>query len=231
MPDPQDPISETTSEKLGDYGAIVASLIPVVGGPMGGLAQKYLRDRQNKRLEEFLGKLTADLEKVKERLNKEFLTREEAKQLFEEVLSAAEQTAQKEKLEALESVLIVAFTSRVPSYSTASEIIDLIRSFQLRHIQMLHVLSDARAADVAMGRPVGDGGSVFTSLNHILHQLLPNMSDDEIVRTWGELYSRHIVKTPDTKGMITDQGIRQLENRLSGFGRQVADYICGTESD
>jgi hypothetical protein len=58
-----------------------------------------------------------------------------------------------------------------------------------------------------------------------LSKLLPSWDEDQIDRTWKELNDARIHNTPSTKTMITDQGIRQMQNRLTHFGQKVANYL------
>jgi len=79
--DPKVP-GASTGETAGEYSAIAAGLIPLVGGPISNLAQKYIRNRQDKRLEEFLEKLSKDIEDIKDRLNNDFIKKDDAKSMF-----------------------------------------------------------------------------------------------------------------------------------------------------
>lgn len=113
-----------------------------------------------------------------------------------------------------------------PRYDAAAEIAELVDRLQDRHILMLRILYDPVRADTAMGRPVGDGGGFATSINQIFRRLLPEWDEDQIERTWTELFDRQIHRTPGTRTMITDSGIRQLDNRLTPYGLKVALYIA-----
>lgn len=56
-------------------------------------------------------------------------------------------------------------------------------------------------------------------------RLLPDWDADQVERTWKDLYDKTIHKTPGTKGMMSDKGIRQLEGRLTEFGLKVSNYL------
>ena len=79
--------------------------------------------------------------------------------------------------------------------------------------------------DEQMDKIVGNGGGIGTSINQILKKLLPEWETDQIERTWQDLYEAKIHRTPGTNTILTDQGIKQLENRLDKFGRKVANYL------
>ena len=90
---------------------------------------------------------------------------------------------------------------------------------------MLKILDNPRLADEQMNRVVGDGGGIGTSIHQILSKLLPEWDTEQIARTWQELYDARIHRTSGTHTLLSDQGIRQLENRLDKFGRKVVQYL------
>ncbi len=134
-------------------------------------------------------------------------------------------TRQRAKLDVLHAIFLNTVLVERPNYDEATEIAALIDSFQERHVPLLRILADPKMADQEMGRPVGEGGGIATSINQILRELLPLWDDDQIGQTWQDLFDRQIHRTPGTKTMMTDRGIHQLENRLTPFGRKVVWYI------
>ena len=116
--------------------------------------------------------------------------------------------------------------SQHPNYEEAAEITELLHRWRARHVVLLRILTDPLAASREMGDPVGEGGGLSTSIGEILGKLLPQWDEDQIDRTWSELYDHRIHKTPGTKTMMTDKGIHQLQNRLTDFGGKVASLIA-----
>jgi len=112
-----------------------------------------------------------------------------------------------------------------PDYDEAAEIADLIDNWQPRHVVLLKILLDPRSADEQIDKAIGEGSGITTSINRILSKLLPEWDEDQIDRTWQDLYDKQIHRTSGTRTMITDQGIRQLEGRLTDFGLKVASYL------
>lgn len=231
MPDreAQDPgiegIEATRGEEIGTGVAIALGAVPGVGGLLSGLAGELIARRQNRRFEGFLRSLVEDLKEVQGRLNEEFIRTEGLEDLAEDVFTKAADTRQREKLDAFRAIFVNTVSSANPSYDQAAEVLDLIDRWQGRHVVLLRILDDPISADEAIGNPVGEGGGISTSINSILRALLPQWSDDEIERTWKDLYDAQLHRTSGTKTMMTDRGIYQLENRLTDFGRRVADFI------
>lgn len=212
------------SEDVVKMISIGLNAVPVVGGVMAGVAGEVIARRQNKRLEEFIINLADDIKEIEDRLNMDFFKSEEIYDVIEDTFSRVSDTRQKEKIDAYRSIFMSAITSH-PKIDEILELNELIYSWQPRHIILLKVLYNPILADEKLGNPVGRGGGFSTSLLTILQKLLPDWTEDQIERTWNDLYDKRIHNTPGLKTMITDSGIYQLENRLTSYGHNVAVYL------
>lgn len=218
MTDEKDPVHTTGGERAGEVVAITLSALPYVGGPLAEIAKGFVLHRQNRRLNAFLGELAADLDAVKGHLNAALGGSEDFEDFAERVFSAAEQTVQQEKLDALRAVFLNTILSSPPQYDRGLELVDLLLRLQPRHIVILRILADPRHADKEAGGVVGEGGNIGTSINQILRKLLPSWNEEEVVRTWEGLRREELVGGVHIKAMITDRGYHQLEGWLSSFG-------------
>jgi hypothetical protein len=225
MSDANKPIKSTRGETALEIVAIALEAVPYVGGVLSSTASYFLDMRKNQRLDDFLTDLAEDLQSVKDQINREFAKSEEFQDLTEDILSKAAETRQQEKLDALRAIFLNTVLSDHPSYDATAEIIDLVHNWQSRHIILLKILDNPLVADEQMGGVVGRGGGLVTSIGQILGRLLPEWDEDQIDRTWQDLYDRQIHRTQGTKTMLTDQGIRQLDGRLTDFGQLVAGYL------
>lgn len=205
--------------------AAAANLLPVVGGAVADIASEIISQRQSKRLAGFLARLAEDMRALRDRINESALSADEFRDLAEDILTKAAETKQQEKLDALRAIFLNTLLSGRPKYDEAMEIAGLVHQWQPRHVVLLKLLSNPRAADEQMGRVVGEGGGGATSIHQILKALLPEWDDDQIERTWQDLYAANIHKTAGIRTMITDRGIHQLENRLTTFGAKVVSYL------
>jgi hypothetical protein len=225
MNDAQKPLDSTRGESAVEIAAIALESVPYVGGVLSSTASYFLERRKNERLSRFLIDLAEDLQSTKEWINEEFVRGDDLRDLTEDILSKVAETRQQEKLNALRAIFLNTILSEHPDYNLAAEIADLVQNWHPRHIVLLKILSDPKSADEQMGRVVGEGGGITTSISRILSKLLPEWDEDQIDRTWQDLYDKRIHKTPGTRTMLTDQGIRQLEGRLTDFGVKVANFL------
>jgi len=217
-------LEPTGMENLAKAVVTVLSELPG-GGILAGVANEIIAKRQSRRLNSFLYKLIEKYEEVSEKINRDFVSKEEYQDLTEDILSKAAETKQKEKLEALKAIFLNTILSDKPDYNEAIEITALIDRWQPRHLILLKILSNPIEADEQMGRIVGNGSRLTTSISDILKKLLPKWDENEIERTWHDLYNTGINNNDITRTTLTDRGIHHLENRLTEYGTKVAKYL------
>ena len=219
------PLGSTRGELTVEFVGAALSAIPIAGGPLAAAANAFLSRRQNRRFSEFLLKLSEDMRAVEDRVNKEVFASDDFPDIVEELFSKATEAKRQERLDALRAVFINLVLSDVVSYDDAEELIALVSELQERHIIMLRILADPVRADRELGNVVGSGGGMSTSFSQIFGKLLPRWTDEQIERTWADLYERKLHKSGGTKAMMTDKGIHQLEGRLTPFGKRVVRVI------
>lgn len=220
------PLKSDNLDATGKAVAIALNAVPGIGGVLSGIANEIISTRQNKRLNRFLIDLATDMTNLSERINKDFIKTEEFADLAEDIFSKATETRQQEKLDAFKAIFLNTVLIDHPNYDKAAEITELIQRWQPRHIVMLKILSDPQKADIERGCIVGTrGGGYGTSFIAILRSLLPEWDEEQIDRTWQDLYDDKIHTSGSTRTMITDTGIRQLENRLTSYGKCIIKFI------
>ena len=218
-------LEPTDIEDSAKVAAIALNAIPGVGSVMAGVANEIIAKRQSRRLNNFLISLAEKVKSVSEKINRDFCNREEFHDLAEDIFSKAAETRQKEKLEALKAIFLNTVLADKPNYNEAVEMAALVERWQPRHIILLKILSNPIEANDQMGRVVGNGSRSPTSISDILKPLLSTWDEEQIERTWLELYDARIHKTDGVRTTITDRGIHQLENRLTDYGIKVVRYI------
>src|SRR5688572_13086815 len=116
MSDETDPIHNTKGEHAGEVAALGLSLVPYVGGALSDLAKGLVARRQNRRLNDFLRGLATDLSALSGRINETLGDSDDFQDFAERVFAAAENSAQREKLDALRAVFLNTILSAPPAY-------------------------------------------------------------------------------------------------------------------
>jgi threonyl-tRNA synthetase len=147
-------------ENSGIDKAVELASIALQGVPLGGVISsvidKHLGDKRSKRQAKFIEQMMEEIAELQEKLNKEFLSSEDAEELFEKIMITARDTYQTEKLEALKNIFLNSITDSNPKFDEAIEIVELVTGWHPRHIHLLKILADPQKADGVMGSVVGE---------------------------------------------------------------------------
>ena len=224
-------LESTAMESTSQAASIALNAVPVVGGVLSGIANELISNRKNRRLEQFLTQLGHQMSELNDRIASDFIRSEEFQDLAEDIFEKASESRQSEKLDAYRAIFMNTITANDPSYDAAAEIAALVQGWQPRHIIMLRIFHYPIEADRQAGNVVGPGGGFATSFSQILGKLLPSWEDDEVERTWKELYDANMHKSgKSTHVMMTDRGIHHLEHVLTDFGKRVASFMTLPQS-
>lgn len=220
-----DSIYSTPIEITGEVAALALNAVPVVGGIISDIANSFIRSRQNKRLNRFLLDLSSDLQNVKNQIEVNRINSEEYQNVVEDIFDKASSCRQQNKLDAFRALFINITFADKPNYDEALEIASLIDRWQDRHILLLKILDNPQEANIKAGNVFRNDSGSFGSINQSLRMLLLAWSEDQIYRTWQDLYDAKIHTTNGTKTMMSGSGVQVLENRLSDYGKKVVSYI------
>ncbi len=215
-----DPTESTVSEMVIEELALMANAIPVVGGIVSGIAVDYVSSRKNTRLNIFLKELYKELKQLGEKISEDKANDEEFRNIVEDIFDKASACRQQDKLDAFRALFINITIANAPDYNEALEVASLIDRWQDRHVIVIKLLEDPwGATGEKMGSGYGSMGSIIGALRNAL-----KWDDEQITRTWAELYATRIINTEGIKVMMSTSGAAALENRLTPFGLTVARY-------
>lgn len=213
-------IGETATKAL-------VSAVPILGGPLSSILGDYFSGRKEKRFIDFLQGIQNDLKNKESLINDEFVTKEDFYDIFELTSRKIVLTRQKEKREAYRKILTNSMTSKDICYDEMEEFISIVDNIRPEHILILKILQDPVKYDQQNGNLVGNGGGFTTSISQIISKLLPGWDNATIIDVLEKLENERLVgaiaKIYNT--MMTDKGIYQLANRLTGKGIKFCKYI------
>jgi len=207
----------------------LVSLYPFGGGAVASLINDYIPESREKRTIEFLTKVAEDLDRLKDRVDIEYLKSDEFEYLFQKAWRVALEHYQEEKIEGFRAILL---NSVIQKQATADEkdlFINILNELTGYHFEMLKVFQDP----IEWNRKNGDKVKVapmMTSLNQILRQCFPEWNEERIVIIIDDLHMKKLSKISSDriKTMITGGGIEKLNNVLTPFGRRFIDYVTLT---
>jgi len=223
---------ELSSKNLGQtFKTAVKALIsavPTLGGPISTIIGDIQSIRKEKRVLEFINGLREDLHNFSDRVNAEFVSKEDFLDIFEQTARKIVMTRQEAKRTAFRHILSNAILSSDVSYDEVEEFLSLVERFREEHIFLLSILQNPVKYDEETGNRVGKGGGMATSISQIMGQLLPDWTENLILEVAtvlenNERLVQNITSRYNT--MLTDQGINHLVNTLTPKGIRFVEFI------
>lgn len=223
---------ELSSKNLGQAceAAVKAltSAVPILGGPISTIIGDIQSIRKEKRFFEFINGIREDLHNFSDRVNVEFVSKEDFLDIFEQTARKIVMTRQEAKRTAFRHILSNAILSSDVSYDEVEEFLSLVERFREEHIFLLSILQNPVKYDEETGNRVGKGGGMATSISQIMEQLLPDWTENLILEVAtvlenNERLVQNITSRYNT--MLTDQGINHLVNTLTPKGIRFVEFI------
>jgi hypothetical protein len=217
---------QTPGDHIANVVKAALNAVPVVGGPMASLMDDYIPESRQKRVEKFSQDLADELSRLQDSLDESYVKTEEFAYLFTRVYQNVVRDYQQEKLDAYRNILVNALQVDLAA-SVQERFLTLVEQLSPMHLRVLSAfVSDQRNAQVFAQNP----NRHSNSLGQTLRFLLPELSDGEFERCVFDLDQMGITNRVHgvLKGMMTEHGARQLDGRLTSFGRHFVDFVLAT---
>ncbi len=226
-------LDETPGKQyVGTVVRAAIELIPYVGGSFSTLMEELIRNWKMQRLQRFVAELALDFKSLGERVNLEYVKKEEFGYLFEQTFRVVLENYQSEKLEAFRNILLNSTVRTEVRQELKEYFLNLARNITPVHFRFISLL--ANPADYYRARGLQDErGAIGGSIMQELRKCFPEHEDATIRSVWNDLYNYGIVNT-DTDGigaMMSVSGSQALERRLSSFGQLFVNFIKSPVSD
>lgn len=190
-------------------------------------------ERKIKRLEEFYSKLTVTLQTQQDKINKEFVNKEDFLDVFEEVTRYVVLERQEQKRQLYKNILVNSITSATCDYDKTERYFRLLDNLTETEIKILAVLDNPKHYNDANGMPVKDpiNNAYQTSWNlvtgsGVLTQVL-GMKIHEVEDAITVLFSNGLIfsNVLDRKLETNANGIHVLDNLLTTRGKDFVKFL------
>ncbi len=149
---------ETRAEKLSSagIGAALGALgeVPVVGGILAGIVGSFVPDVKVERVIRFAEDLAARVEAVEDKIDHEFVLREEFAAAVEDTLDRITRRRNDQKLQFFAAAIAATMTVDRPAERERERLVDLLDELRPSHLSVL--------AGIARGTPPPDARPPFT---------------------------------------------------------------------
>ena len=219
MTSEQHPLADLTFEEAAlDVAGFSATIIPLVGGPIGHLLAGASTERKWRRLRDFVLELDHDLADLEDALAAEYVRTEDFEEIMEETLVrvSRERSDRKCRMFRTFSAGDIRSAGGTPSYDQKIEFLRDLESVQPAHIELIAAL---------VAETVVPGAS---SRRHVLRSRLAGWVDDDLTSALGDLARLGLANhnSPQNLGtMVTEQGAHQTAALLTARGHQFRSFL------
>jgi hypothetical protein len=197
--------SKNAIEHLRNISIATVSSIPVLGGPLSVLLDKYLPSYMERRRNALMTQLADDLVKLTERITPEKLASDEFIAVFLKVFRRAMEEHLQEKLEAFRAIILNAALAENSEFDEVSLFIRLVSDLTADQIRILRLLRNQEFRESKEG--------LFLAVQHVWHKV----DADYLMACVTELLRYNLAtsnpKNPEAQGnhTLTMLGIRFIE--------------------
>jgi hypothetical protein len=146
------------------------STIPIVGPVLGELVDAFIPDLRFRRVERLAEELKEEVAGVSDRLDSEYVRREEFAVLFEDALERATQARNDQKTAAFATFMAHSMTVDRPSLADRQRYLDILDQLRPVHLQLLAVLAAGSGPEPA-SPPFTVGQAAATALAAVLSRV------------------------------------------------------------
>ena len=196
-------------------GIAALNAVPVIGGVVATFISEYIPRRKQARLVGFVEDLGRQFEAERERIDTNFVRSSEFDRMVEDVLDRVQQVKNEDKLGYWATLLAGVATTDRPAQSDRERMIENLDGIRVSNWRLLHVIATTQQGppDLYMG-----------GVSHTLKWKMPDLSEDDIRRDWGDLARFDLVQAYPS-GMMTAEGAGNRTVRMTDYGRKFVRLL------
>ena len=188
-------------------------------------------ERKLKRIDELIISLGVDLHGLEEKIRKEFVEKDDFKDIIEETFRKVAQERTIEKRIAYKNILLNSMVDNSLDYDEVEEFLRLLERLQPAKLLLLKVLYNPSAFNEEKGFPIVEKTErvmgLTISIKTIMSKLLPDWDHEKILDAVGELENERLVKNfvSNYPAMLTYGGVNHIENRITSKDQRFYRFI------
>ncbi len=213
--------------------AILAALaaIPGIGGILASLLSSYANEYKKKRILGFIGDLSKAVHAIVEKVDREYIQKEEFLYIFEQVLKGVAENYHEEKIRCFKNILLNSLTNP-PSISQENRevFINLTNSLSVRHIRILKFLfnpkpqwpkfMDKRLPNVPLEM------SEHIAAERVIDRVFPEYTGGEVLNAIEDMQNLRLVSNFVRHSfMALTVDPKRLQDSVTSFARKFIIFL------
>lgn len=209
-------VPATTVETGLDIAAVVGSVIPVLGGPVGAVLSGMSTGRKLARVRDVLKDVANDLQALTAKIREEYVATEDFEELLEATLRRIAEERHEEKRNVYRHFLVGAITTPGHSHDEQLRLLRALEQVEPAHLQLLKALGHP---------PDPPPGFLSGSPEATLKRRLSDLDAPRIGELVAELNDLRLTNLRSLRVMMTAQGAEDLRGSITPFGQRFLRYL------
>lgn len=200
-----------------DVAAVVANLVPLIGGPVSSILSGISGGRKEQRILEVIQGVSDDLRDFKSQAAEEYVKTEDFEELLENTLKRVVQERSSEKRQLYRRILTHAIKYPGGDYQEHLRFLKTLDDLDISHVVILRALLQTPESDLGiMGSPM-----------QTLRKRIPEFPESQIEQLVAELNDLRITSVPSLRTMMTAHGAANLQHAVTAYGGRFLRYVEG----
>ncbi len=204
-----------SAERALDVATIVASLVPLIGGPVASILSGISGGRREQRVLDVIRGVSDDLQDFKSQAAEEYVKTEDFVDLLESTLRRVAQETSSKKRQMYRQILTNAIKQPAGNYDEQGRFLRTLDELDADHLRILQALLQPPESDVGiMGSPM-----------QTVRKRIPEFSEEQIQQLVDDLNDRRITTMNSLQTMMTAHGAADLQHSVTPYGRRFLAYV------
>jgi len=214
--------STSPSEHIFNLMTAALASLPI-GASIGSLLKDYIPSAKFKRIEDFAKQLGEDLKRLSDKIDQDYITRDEFAYMFEQAFRGVSQNYHKDKIEAFRGVLLNSAIRQDIKQEEKEFYLSLVNSLSVLHIRILKFLADPRSY---VQEQKMDPNSLQGGFSDIFRKLMPEMDLSILESSFGDLFQLGFINTDKSifHTMTAASGLQLVGDRVSNLGKKFIEF-------
>jgi len=203
---------------------ITAGLASVpIGAFFASLIKDYIPNAKLRRIEDFAKCIAEDFKRLEDKLDKNYILKDEFAYMFEQAFRGVAQNYQKEKIESFRGILINSAINQDIRQEEKEFFLSLINRLSILHIRILKFLANPR--DYIKEQEISPN-SIQGGFTDIFRTLMPELDMSIIESSFNDLYQMGLINTDKSifHTMTSASGLRLVGDRVNNLGKKFIEF-------